>query len=147
MKKWKSNNGKCPSCKLALKKNDEKAAPSDLKQQLEKLAIRCGYYDCEAIVCPEKFESHRKIEHPQSLEKPMEIFLKFLTGSLIPLKVFPSDSIWSVKKKVEEKQKIPIKEQRIIFNNKQLENRNILADYNVKDQHTLDIVLRLYGGD
>lgn len=76
----------------------------------------------------------------------MQIFVKTLQGTTITVDVNSEDTIDAVKDKIARKENLPVGEQRLIFSGKQLEETRTLSDYNIKENATLYLLLRLKGG-
>ncbi|KAJ4777199.1 Polyubiquitin [Rhynchospora pubera] len=75
----------------------------------------------------------------------MFIFLRDLNGKTDTLEVEISDTIENVKAKVQKKWGILPNEQRLIFGRQILEDGCTLADYNIRKEDLIYLVLRLRG--
>jgi ubiquitin len=73
-----------------------------------------------------------------------QIFIKTLAGKIITLEFEPSDSIGTIKRKIQDKEGIPPEKQRLIFGDMLLEDGRTLADYDIIEGATLNLVIR-YG--
>lgn len=70
----------------------------------------------------------------------MQIFYRSIEGRTKCITVDPSESIRSVKRKIEYKEGIPIKYQRLTYSHYNLLDDETIQDYNIKNNYTI----RLY---
>ena len=77
----------------------------------------------------------------------IQIFIKTLSGKPFTLNVGPYDTVKYVQFLIKLKEGIPIDQQRLIFNGQQLEENRSIADYNIQNDSSLILILRLRGGN
>uniref|UniRef100_A0A453JCM1 Ubiquitin-like domain-containing protein n=1 Tax=Aegilops tauschii subsp. strangulata TaxID=200361 RepID=A0A453JCM1_AEGTS len=73
----------------------------------------------------------------------MRIFVEHLTGLTVTFRVYGDYTIFGVKEKVSDELSVCTSQQRLIFKGNQLEDGRTLDDYNVQNDSTLTLVLRL----
>ena len=74
---------------------------------------------------------------------PIDISVKTCAGESIALTVEPSDTIESVKAKIQEREGFLMDKQQLFFRGTQLKDGCTLSDYNIQRRDVLDLLLRL----
>lgn len=82
---------------------------------------------------------------PQDEKERMNVYVKRLTGSSMQFSVYPTTTALELKCMIYGRDNIPIDQLRLVFDGKQLENAKTMADYNINDNATVLLVLRLRG--
>eukprot|EP00746_Dinoflagellata_sp_MGD_P139412 gnl/MRDRNA2_/MRDRNA2_72878_c0_seq2.p1 gnl/MRDRNA2_/MRDRNA2_72878_c0~~gnl/MRDRNA2_/MRDRNA2_72878_c0_seq2.p1 ORF type:complete len:870 (-),score=165.90 gnl/MRDRNA2_/MRDRNA2_72878_c0_seq2:427-3036(-) len=77
----------------------------------------------------------------------MQIFVKAATGKSSGLDVEATDTIASVKFKIQETEGIPSDQQQLTFNEQRLEDERALSDYNIANQSVVHLEQKLHRGE
>ena len=71
----------------------------------------------------------------------MQIFIKSLSGKTFTLDVHVNETVISLKRKIKDKDGIPVNLQRLLFGTKCLNDTKLLSDYSVQKESTVRILL------
>ncbi|NP_001118081.1 ubiquitin-like protein [Oncorhynchus mykiss] len=77
---------------------------------------------------------------------PIQVFLKNEKGQTHTYDVVPGETVTQFKAKVQNKEAVPANQQRLIHEGRQLEDGQKLENYNIRNQSTIYLTLRLRGG-
>ena len=75
----------------------------------------------------------------------MILFIKTITGKKITIEVEPNYTIEEVKSVIQDNEGIPPKKQRLVFFSNYLGDERTLADYNIQEESTLNLLLKPTG--
>jgi len=70
----------------------------------------------------------------------MKVVIKILKGSTLKFDVYSTDTILSIKERIESDEGIPTDSQRLVFAGKQLDDAGLLRDYAIPDEAILHMV-------
>jgi hypothetical protein len=76
----------------------------------------------------------------------INIQIKTATGKTFTININPNETILYLKKQIYLSQDVSLDSQRIVYGGKQLEDHKRICDYNITDECTVHIILRLRGG-
>ena len=96
---------------------------------------------------PEEFES--ELEHSSYYHDSrghLFVFIETLTGTSFEMRVSPFETIVSIKAKLQQLEGIPVVQQHLLFNSRELPNKLSLYECGVQDGATLKLVLGMRGG-
>ncbi|XP_018561846.1 AN1-type zinc finger protein 4-like [Anoplophora glabripennis] len=79
-------------------------------------------------------------------EPNMEIQIKTLMGTTFDIKVSSTETVEDIKKKIYRVEGIPIYQQNLIFQSRELKDRNRLGDAGIRNGSTLTLVASMRGG-
>ena len=91
----------------------------------------------------EKVYLQRGEERIKTEQDELQIFINTLQGKTMPIEVQDSDTICSIKTRIHEKEGMPIDQQCLVFNGKQLEDNMKIGECLIKNKAVIYLVLRL----
>ena len=81
--------------------------------------------------------------HPT--KEAMTVHIKTLGKETFDIEVEPNDTVETLKRKIQFRKEVPVDQQRLIQNEKQLEDGRTLAECGIQEGDTIYIILRLRG--
>ncbi|XP_063537362.1 uncharacterized protein LOC134746762 [Cydia strobilella] len=97
--------------------------------------------------CPERLSNRSKGFPDESAgQATMEVLVETLTGTAFEMTVSPSDTIFAIKSKIFRVEGIPVSQQHLVYNLKELEDAASLRALGISDGARLRLVLGMRGG-
>ncbi|KAM6059106.1 2'-5'-oligoadenylate synthase 1-like [Theristicus caerulescens] len=82
----------------------------------------------------------------QTEPQAMEVFVKDDKNRTTTYTVRPTDTVRQLKEQIHARQGPPANQQRLTYGSRELEDRHVLAHYNIQPRSTIFMLLRLRGG-
>ena len=89
------------------------------------------------------FEAPTLIVAPRECPE-IQLFLKTVTGNVILVKAYPYDTIADLKAIIQEKEGVPVDQQRLTFNGMHLEEVKLLSEYGILPECTLHLTATMH---
>lgn len=123
---------------------DSSTSISDLKQKLGRQTLTFNDHQ----LGEDRTLGDYGIKNDDEIEvvDPLSIWVKTLTGLTFKLDVRINFTVERLRQLIERASNIPIDQQRVVFNGKQLLDEEILADHNIANESVLNVIIRLRGG-
>ncbi|CAG9565058.1 unnamed protein product [Danaus chrysippus] len=97
--------------------------------------------------CPERLSNRSKgFQEDGSSQPTMEVLVETLTGTAFEMTVSPSDTIFAIKSKIYRVEGIPVSQQHLLYNLRELDDGLSLSEHAIGDGARLRLVLGLRGG-
>lgn len=77
---------------------------------------------------------------------PMQVFVRNEKGITSTYEVDPNETVDQLQRKIYNKERVPVDQQRLIYNGRQLDSGRMLQYYDITNQSTIHMTLRLRGG-
>ncbi|KKY16312.1 putative integral membrane protein [Diplodia seriata] len=117
-------------------------------RQFVAMPIGSGY-SVEAQITGTEAKGGMQIQvTPQHLPPaaPIKFFIKTMTGKQFMFSGSVDSTIYEIMCWIEDKEGIPVDQQRLVFNGKQLEYERTVDDYMIQQDAVVHLILRLRGG-
>jgi hypothetical protein len=75
----------------------------------------------------------------------MQLFVKTFQNRTITIRIHRYNTVYTLKKKISEKEGIEIEQQWLIFSGRQLDDEQLLTDYHIGVDATIQVMARLRG--
>lgn len=75
-----------------------------------------------------------------------EITAKTMTGRILTIQVRPKDTVLDIKKEIYKQHEVPLDQQQITFNDKQLNDTQTVYDCGIYEGACIHLILKLSGG-